>query len=122
MVEYGILLTDNEGLYVPKQIQTVFTLFCALVSSNRNRSFQKFGKRVLDLWIEGKMNIVLYANRMDEYLKHDSVIDFGNEAIMDQLAFTVRPEMGEEDSFILYPYPDINVLEKLRKRRTEHLD
>ena len=39
----------------------------------------------------------------------------------EQLAFTVRPEMGEEDSFIVYPDPDIKVLEKLRgnKTRTE---
>ncbi len=36
----------------------------------------------------------------------------------EQLAFTVRPEMGEEDSFIVYPDPDIKVLEKLRKNKT----
>lgn len=36
----------------------------------------------------------------------------------EQLAFTVRPEMGEVDSFIVYPDPDIKVLEKLRKYKT----
>lgn len=36
----------------------------------------------------------------------------------EQLAFAVRPEMGEEDSFIIYPDPDIKVLEKLRKNKT----
>ncbi|MDE6663918.1 MAG: transglutaminase-like domain-containing protein [Lachnospiraceae bacterium] len=36
----------------------------------------------------------------------------------EQLAFPVRPEMGEEDNFIIYPDPDIKVLEKLRKSKT----
>lgn len=36
----------------------------------------------------------------------------------EQLAFTVRPKMGEEDSFIVYPSPDIKILENLRKSKT----
>ena len=36
----------------------------------------------------------------------------------EQLAFIVRPKMGEEDSFIVYPDPDIKVLEKLRNSKT----
>ena len=36
----------------------------------------------------------------------------------EQLAFAVRPEMGEEDSLIVYPDPDLKVLEKLRKSKT----
>ena len=36
----------------------------------------------------------------------------------EQLAFPVRPKRGEEDSFIVYPDPDIKVLEKLRKNKT----
>ena len=36
----------------------------------------------------------------------------------EQLAFPVRPKMGEEDSFIVYPDPDIKVLEKMRKNKT----
>ena len=36
----------------------------------------------------------------------------------EQLAFTVRPEMGEIDNFIVYPEPDVKVLEKLRKNKT----
>lgn len=36
----------------------------------------------------------------------------------ERLAFTVRPEMGEEDSFIVYPDPDKKVLEKLRESKT----
>lgn len=27
------------------------------------------------------MNIVLYSDKIDEYLKHDSVIDYDNEAV-----------------------------------------
>ena len=36
----------------------------------------------------------------------------------EQLAFPIRPQMGEVDSYIVYPDPDINVLEKLRKNKT----
>lgn len=36
----------------------------------------------------------------------------------EQLAFPVRPEMGEIDNFIVYPEPDVIVLEKLRKNKT----
>ncbi|MBQ2934750.1 MAG: transglutaminase domain-containing protein [Lachnospiraceae bacterium] len=42
----------------------------------------------------------------------------------EQLAFPIRPEMGEEDDFVVYPEPDVKVLEKIRgnKTRTELWD
>lgn len=42
----------------------------------------------------------------------------------EQLAFPIRPEIGEEDILIVYPEPDIKILEKLRgnKTRTELWD
>ena len=36
----------------------------------------------------------------------------------EQLAFPIRPNMGEADSFVVYPDPDIKVLEKLRNNKT----
>lgn len=36
----------------------------------------------------------------------------------EQLAFAVRPELGEEDSFVVYPDPDKKVAERLKKYRT----
>ncbi|MDE7204468.1 MAG: transglutaminase-like domain-containing protein [Lachnospiraceae bacterium] len=36
----------------------------------------------------------------------------------EQLAFAVRPEKGEADSFIVYPDPDKNVLKTLRESKT----
>ena len=36
----------------------------------------------------------------------------------EQLAFPIRSEMGECDSFIVYPDPDIEVLKKLRNSKT----
>ena len=36
----------------------------------------------------------------------------------EQLAFPVRPEIGEVDSFVVYPEPDVKVLEKLRENKT----
>lgn len=42
----------------------------------------------------------------------------------EQLAFPIRPETGEEDDFVVYPEPDVKVLEKIRgnKTRTELWD
>lgn len=36
----------------------------------------------------------------------------------EQLAFTVRPELGEEDGFVIYPSPDAKVVERLRNAKT----
>lgn len=36
----------------------------------------------------------------------------------ERLAFAVRPEMGEEDDFAVYPDPDKKVVERLKKYRT----
>ena len=36
----------------------------------------------------------------------------------EQLAFPIRPEMGEVDNFVVYPEPDVKVLERLRKYNT----
>ncbi|MDE6019752.1 MAG: transglutaminase-like domain-containing protein [Ruminococcus sp.] len=36
----------------------------------------------------------------------------------EQLAFQICPEKGEEDGFIVYPNPDIKILEKLRENKT----
>ncbi|MBP3602726.1 MAG: transglutaminase domain-containing protein [Lachnospiraceae bacterium] len=36
----------------------------------------------------------------------------------EQLAFSIRPEKGEVDSFVVYPEPDVKVLEKLRENKT----
>lgn len=36
----------------------------------------------------------------------------------EQLAFPIRPQMGEIDNFVVYPDPDIKILEKLRKSMT----
>ena len=35
----------------------------------------------------------------------------------ERLAFAVRPELGEEDGFIIYPAPDVKVVEKITKRQ-----
>ena len=36
----------------------------------------------------------------------------------EQLAFSIRPEMGEVDNFVVYLEPDVKVLERLRKYNT----
>ena len=49
------------------------------------------------------MNIVLYSNKIDEYLKHDNVIDYGNEAIT-ELADTLFKKVNNEFDFIKTAY------------------
>ncbi len=36
----------------------------------------------------------------------------------EQLAFPIRPNMGETDGFVIYPDPDRKILEKLRESKT----
>lgn len=36
----------------------------------------------------------------------------------EQLAFPIRPEKGEADSFVVYPKPDVKVIEKLKENET----
>ena len=36
----------------------------------------------------------------------------------EQLAFPIRPELGEVDDFVVYPTPDVKVLERLQKYAT----
>lgn len=36
----------------------------------------------------------------------------------EQLAFPIRPEMGEKDDLTIYPNPDVKVLEKMRRNKT----
>ncbi len=36
----------------------------------------------------------------------------------EQLAFPIRPSFGEADDFMIYPDPDIKILEKLRNNKT----
>lgn len=45
------------------------------------------------------MDIILYSNKMDEYLKHDSVIDYDNKVIM-ELADTLFKKADNEIDFI----------------------
>lgn len=43
------------------------------------------------------MNIVLYSNKIDEYLKHDNVIDYYNKAVQklaDKLFNTANNELS----------------------------
>lgn len=36
----------------------------------------------------------------------------------EQLAFPIRPEKGEEDNLVVYPYPDRNVLKSMKSSKT----
>lgn len=45
------------------------------------------------------MDIILYSNKMDEYLKHDSVIDYDNKAII-ELADTLFKKANNTEQAI----------------------
>lgn len=86
------------------------------------------------------MDIVLYSNQIEAYVKCDNVIDYENEAVAEladelfqkaenELEFIrmayefVRDQIShsadsKEDSVIIYPDPDKKILEKLGKYRT----
>ena len=49
------------------------------------------------------MNLVLYSNKIDEYLKHDDVIDYNNKAII-KLADTLFKNSSNEFDFIKTAY------------------
>lgn len=36
----------------------------------------------------------------------------------EQLTFSIQSELGEEDNYMVYPNPDIKILEKLRANKT----
>lgn len=65
----------------------------------------------------------VYCKDMEKWVRLDAR---GNKAGVnaqfsvetEQLAFAVRPEMGEGDGLIVYPDPDKKILEKLGKYRT----
>lgn len=64
-----------------------------------------------------KMDIILYSDKIDaEGNKPGVNAQFSIET--EQLAFPIRPNMGEIDSFIIYSDPDIKILEKLRESKT----
>ena len=68
----------------------------------------------------------VYINKLNKWIRLDARgnkngvnAQFSTE--IEQLAFSIRTELGEKDSFVIYPKPDACVLEKLRvnKTRTE---
>lgn len=71
----------------------------------------------------------VYIKELEKWIRLDAR---GNRKDVDaqfsidneQLAFPVRPEMGEIDNFTVYPKPDVKIIEKLRvnKTRTELWD
>lgn len=63
------------------------------------------------------MDIILYSDKIDARGNKPGVnAQFSIET--EQLAFPIRPNMGEIDSFIIYSDPDIKILEKLRESKT----
>ena len=46
------------------------------------------------------MNIILYSDKVDEYLKHDNVIDYDNESII-ELAGKLYQKADDETAPIL---------------------
>lgn len=71
----------------------------------------------------------VYIKELEKWIRLDARgnrKDVGAQFSIDneQLAFPVRPEMGEIDNFTVYPKPDVKIIEKLRvnKTRTELWD
>lgn len=60
----------------------------------------------------------VYIKDYKKWIRIDTGVDAQFSIETEQLVFPVRPEMGEVDSFIVYPDPDRKILDKLRKNKT----
>ncbi len=60
----------------------------------------------------------VYIGESDRWIRLDVGVKQPFLSDTDSLVYSVRPEMGEEDGFTVYPDPDSKILSKLRKNRT----
>ena len=65
----------------------------------------------------------VYVKEFDKWIRLDARgnkngVDARFSIEREQLAYPIRPQMGEKDGFTVYPDPDIGVLRKLRKNKT----
>lgn len=111
---HGICFAKSHLLAALLRCKSIPTGFC-------------YQKLILD---DGTAPVLIYHGLNGVYIKElekwirldargnredvDAQFSIDNE----QLAFPVRPEMGEIDNFIVYPKPDVKVLEKLRENKT----
>lgn len=65
----------------------------------------------------------VYIRELDKWIRLDARgnrpdIDAQFSMDNEQLAFEVRQEMGEMDSFVIYPNPDVKIVDNLRVNKT----
>lgn len=65
----------------------------------------------------------VYIRELDKWIRLDARgnrpdIDAQFSMDNEQLAFEVRQEMGEMDSFVIYPNPDVKIVDNLRENKT----
>lgn len=65
----------------------------------------------------------VYIRELDKWIRLDARgnrpdIDVQFSMDNEQLAFEVRQEMGEMDSFVIYPNPDVKIVDNLRVNKT----
>lgn len=65
----------------------------------------------------------VYIRELDKWIRLDARgnrpdIDAQFSMDNEQLAFEVRQELGEMDSFVIYPNPDVKIVDNLRENKT----
>lgn len=60
----------------------------------------------------------VYIKEFDKWLRLDTGIVKLHSLEEGELVRPIRPEKGEEDGFIVYPDPDLKIVEKLKKYKT----
>ena len=65
----------------------------------------------------------VYISELDKWIRLDASGNMGDinaqfSVEKEQLAFKIRPELGEIDNFTVYSKPDTNIIKKLRNNKT----
>ena len=111
------VLKEKHGICFAKAHLLVALLRCKAIPSGF--CYQKvilFEEQPNKLAYHGLVGV--YLEKLNKWIRLDP--GEGGQFLVDaeQLVFQVREELGEIDSFVVYPVPDVKILEKMRNNKT----
>ncbi len=114
IARHGICFAKSHLLAALLRCKSIPTGFC----------YQKltFGDETSPVLVYHGLNGV-YLNEYKKWIRLDARGNKGKinaqfSIVEEQLAYLVRTEKGEEDGLVIYPAPDVKILEKLRNNKT----
>ena len=116
------VLKEGHGICFAKSHLLAAVLRCKSVPAGLCYQKLSFGNKTTPVLVYHGLNGV-YIKEYKKWIRLDAR---GNEnginaqfsIEVEKLAYPIRIEMGETDSFVVYPKPDVKVLEKLRENKT----